>query len=85
MVDPEFEELKQLHNSARYLIPNDLETMQVLPRRALIVGSCLAEVLAPLPKCPTDFILTNNSGELGNSLPKPIEDYDLQVVQVATL
>lgn len=75
-------ELYDKHNGAGYLVPDDLVVSNLLPRRVLLVGSCLADVWKSKFNCPYDFVLTNNLSELPDSPPQAAENYDLQIIQV---
>lgn len=73
--------------AARLRVPNDLQVTPTRIGRALVVGSCLASGLPAalerlLPPCTCDFLLFNNAMELPAEPPRPVGEYDLQVVQV---
>ena len=67
--------------------PDDLAVTPTGVRRVLIVGQCLlAGWSAPLkgaePGAETDFVLFNNAQELASAPPRPVEEYDFQIVGV---
>jgi FkbH-like protein len=82
MTDVSFESLYRRHNGPNYLAPLDLEVSSVRPRRVLVVGSCLAEVWGSQIDCPYDFIMTNNLNKLPEEPPRPVSEYDLQLIQI---
>ncbi len=67
-------------------VPLDLAVGPLpVPRRLLIVGSCLTEVWAQRmerlsPACESDLYW--NVSKLPEAPPRPVEDYDLQIVQL---
>lgn len=76
------------HDGARHRTPTDLAITTREPTRILIVGSCMTAGMADffsfaVPSKPqADHILFNNVGALPSDPPRPIADYDLQVVQI---
>jgi FkbH-like protein len=76
--------IRLTHPTGRsFLSPQDLRHSASGMRRVLLIGSCTAEILHSKfdLDCEVDFILTNNYAELGEP-PRPIEDYDLQIIQL---
>lgn len=76
------------HAGAGYLCPADLRRTEAVPRRILVVGSCLVSALgldaaAAEAGCAADFVLTNNLGRLAPLPPADPASYDLQIVQIA--
>ena len=70
-----------------YRFPQELVVTPTSLRRVMIVGSCLVSVWPEIikkadPGCPCDFFLFNNATQLPANPPHPIEDYDLQIVQI---
>jgi FkbH-like protein len=80
-------EIRLKHRGFHFLAPRDLEVSELPLRRVLVVGSCLIEGLFIDPRnpppCEWDFLLTNNFKELSESPPRPVGEYDFQVVQLA--
>jgi FkbH-like protein len=75
------------HEDSAFRTPSELAVTALLPRRFLIVGSCLvtqfAETIRDLSNgCAGDHVLFNNLGNLPSSPPVPIGEYDLQFIQV---
>jgi FkbH-like protein len=67
--------------------PPDLGVTPLHPRRIVIIGSCLASgwpasIKTAETGCPADYILFNNYAQLAERPPRPVEDYDFQVVQL---
>jgi FkbH-like protein len=77
-----FAALRDAHNGSAYLAPTDLARTPLTIRRALVVGSCLAEEWVAGIGCPADFILLNNLSTLPGAPPRPASEYDLQIVQL---
>ncbi|KAJ3473956.1 hypothetical protein NLI96_g12729 [Meripilus lineatus] len=67
-----------------YHAPNDLQVGDLIPRRILLLGSCLIEAWQRVfaRKCPIDYIQINNLAQLPPSPPRAIDEYDFQIVQV---
>ncbi|MBS0582635.1 MAG: HAD-IIIC family phosphatase [Proteobacteria bacterium] len=75
------------NDTVAFRVPEDLRLSASDLKRILVIGSCLAEGLAATTEsfdegCPSDFILFNNFAELPASPPRPIGEYDFQLVQV---
>jgi FkbH-like protein len=70
-----------------YRTPRDLAVVPTVFRRGLVIGSCLTAAL-PVhfatnePFCEADHILFNNAAMLPPSPPRPVADYDFQLVQM---
>jgi FkbH-like protein len=81
------EEISSQHRGFQFLAPLDLQVNELVPRRVLVVGSCLIQGLFIDPKnpppCECDFILSNNFNELPALPPNPVGEYDFQIVQLA--
>ncbi|MGJ5206468.1 HAD-IIIC family phosphatase [Bradyrhizobium sp. HKCCYLR20261] len=77
--------MSKLIDSRVLRAPEDLAVNPTPPKRVLIVGSCLSEGFAnrmkhlPVP-CESDLFLL---GQPIDVLPRPLEDYDFQIVQLA--
>jgi FkbH-like protein len=74
-------------SEASFRVPADLSVTPTDLRRILVVGSCLSEWLTVkvpewAPNCQTDFLLFNHFAELPVSPPRPIQEYDFQLVQL---
>jgi FkbH-like protein len=74
-------------NNELYRVPADLALTDLPVRRALVVGSCLSKHLIgtfeSVPGgCPCDFVLLTNIGELPANPPRPVAEYDFQLVQL---
>ena len=70
-----------------YRRPQDLAVTPTPLRRVIVVGSCLVAGWPGVlrdgdPGCPVDFFLFNNLPELPPSPPRPVSDYDFQLVQI---
>lgn len=71
-----------------YRVPNDLQRANFAPRRALGIGTCLLRqgIISVFPRlqngCPVDHVLFNHVQTLPEVPPRPIEEYDFQVVQI---
>jgi FkbH-like protein len=70
-----------------YRCPRDLAVTETALRRVLIVGSCLVEgweniFRVSTPPCDGDYVLFNNVGQVPEP-PRPLADYDFQIVQVS--
>jgi FkbH-like protein len=76
------DELRERHNGAHFLHPTDLAVTEALPRRLLVVGSCLAEKWLGHMECGADFVMTNNLNVLPDEPPRRPQEYDLQVIQI---
>ncbi len=53
--------------------------------RALVIGSCFSEHLTEYLRgsnCDADFVLFNNVGQLPSAAPRPMGEYDCQIVQI---
>ena len=75
----------QSHNDHRFRVPADLARSPTQVRRILIIGSCFAwglmhHVDAVLPGAQADHIVYNFVGELAAAPPRPIGDYDFQMI-----
>jgi FkbH-like protein len=77
-----FAALRDAHNGAAYLAPADLSRTPLPIRRALVIGSCLAQEWVGDIACPSDFIFVNNLSGLPDQPPRPASEYDLQIVQL---
>ncbi|MDD5280397.1 HAD-IIIC family phosphatase [Acidithiobacillus sp.] len=69
--------------------PRDLEITPTAFRRILVIGSCLSEafpILIPQewPGVEVDWIALNNVGSPPEQTPNPVEEYDFQLLQIAT-
>lgn len=75
------------HSDHRYRNPIDLRVRDVPIRRALVIGSCLAQAYADYrgfaPHFDCDFVLANFAHDLPSAPPRPIDDYDFQLVSPA--
>src|SRR6516165_780206 len=65
--------------------PNQLALSPTPAKRVLIIGSCFAQGIADhvqraIPGCRCDHILYNHAGELPPEPPRPISEYDFQVI-----
>jgi FkbH-like protein len=65
--------------------PTQLALTPTPVKRLLVIGSCFAYEIsraAPfaIPGCEADYLLYNNVGELPQDPPRPISDYDFQVI-----
>ena len=72
---------------SRYLFPNDLERTPTSIRRVLLVGSCLSDMYGAKFRDATrdvhfDRVMFNNAQDLPEQAPSPIEQYDLQYIQI---
>ena len=69
-----------------FRVPTALRTTPTGLRRLLVIGSCLVEDLVSDPDHPEappgDFVLFNNIARLPDAPPRPIADYDVQIVQI---
>ncbi|TXN15913.1 HAD-IIIC family phosphatase [Methylobacterium sp. WL122] len=69
-----------------FRVPTALRTTPTGLRRILVIGSCLVEDLVSDSDRPEatqgDFVLFNNIGLLPDTPPRPIVDYDVQIVQI---
>ena len=70
-----------------YRCPRDLALTDTPLRRVLIVGSCLVEgweniFRVSTPPCDGDYVLFNNVGQVPEP-PRPLAEYDFQIVQVS--
>jgi FkbH-like protein len=73
------------HTIDEFGVPRALRVTQATPLRALVVGSCFSVNLPPhlrLAGHDGDHVLFNHVGELPPQPPRPLADYDFQVVQV---
>jgi len=77
-----FAALHAVHNGPAYLAPTDLSRTEFTLRRALVVGSCLAEAWVRDIDCPADFVLVNNLSVLPDEPPRAATEYDVQIVQL---
>ena len=71
-----------------YRTPRDLEVTPTPLRRVLLVGSCLVDGWQNVfrlanPPCDGDYVMFNNVGQLPASPPRPLDEYDFQIVQVS--
>ena len=71
----------------RYRVPDELSGAPVVPRRVLLVASCLmihwpAHIYTSDHGCHCDYVLFNHVAELPEAPPHPIAEYDLQMVQL---
>lgn len=67
--------------------PTILTVSELPVKRALVVGSCFSEVIAPymshaFPGIQTDHLIYNFVGVLPDEPPHPLEDYDFHVVML---
>ncbi len=74
------------HNGASFLTPSDLSISPTKIRRVLLIGSCgvqnMARVFTSLGH-NVDFIHRVSRAELPDMPPKPADDYDFQVIEIA--
>jgi FkbH-like protein len=77
-----FAALHEAHNGPAYFAPADLSVTPAALRRALVIGSCLAQEWVGEIDCASDFILVNNLSGLPEAPPLPASAYDLQIVQL---
>jgi FkbH-like protein len=68
-----------------FRVPNRLAVSPIAAKRVLIIGSCFAEGIAHhahrvIPDCQSDYILYNHASELPAEPPRPISEYDFQVI-----
>ena len=77
-------ELYERHNDYRFRAPIDLQIAENPPKRALVIGACFAEGMAVggATFCDTkfDYVSYTNAGELPDQPPRPMEEYDFQLV-----
>ena len=74
-------------NTSEFLFPSDLEITHTPIKKALFIGSCLAEVYvtriqAANPRIKYDFILYNNASDLPVISRDEMGSYDFQYVQL---
>ncbi len=79
--------IRQEHNGYLYRTPVDLAVSDTGIKRAILIGSCLAHRWLGFfhdmaPGCRFDFFISNYVGELPQTPPHPVEDYDFQLVQI---
>lgn len=72
---------------AHYRCPQELAVSAVPLRRLLVIGSCLISGLpiyieSAEDGCPCDYLLVNNAPRLPETPPRPIVDYDFQLLQI---
>src|SRR5579875_2831620 len=65
--------------------PSQLALRFAPAQRILVIGSCFAEgivghVHRAIPECQVDYILYNHYTELPSEPPRPISEYDFQVI-----
>lgn len=70
-----------------FRVPQDLALTQLRIRRCIVLGECLITGYPPYIEnadngCPCDFFLINNVPRLPELPPKPVSDYDFQVLQI---
>ncbi len=70
-----------------YRCPTDLAVTPAVLSHVLIVGSCLSsawpDFISRSPSgCPCDFLVINNSAQLPEAPPRPVQDYDFQFIQI---
>lgn len=75
----------QNHVDFNYIAPKELKVTPAPVRNVLLTGSCLiSNLIGPIATltdgCGVDHILFNHPGDLPSAPPKPIEQYDFQVV-----
>ncbi len=86
MFDPGRERPKKISRQ-RTEFPTNLSLGHLSPKRVLMIGSCFAEGLSSrvkktVPDCECDFILYNFSGELPQSTPQPVPEYDFIIIML---
>lgn len=72
---------------ADFIFPRDLQVTETKISRCLVIGSCMAEDYVKdfkkkNPSVEVDFILFNNADEISDRLPRPINEYDFQFIQI---
>jgi FkbH-like protein len=68
-----------------YRAPRDLRSTPTQLRRALVVGSCLADGFVKVfahAGCPTDYVVANHFADLARAPPRPLSEYDFQFIQL---
>jgi FkbH-like protein len=68
-----------------FVAPKDLERSEIEYRSILLVGSCLAFEWLQLIKSygvQCDYVISNNFSHLPDSAPRPLSDYDFQIIQM---
>jgi FkbH-like protein len=80
-------QIETIINDDVYRCPPDFVVTKTSLRRIIAIGSCLMEgwphvIQNADPGCPCDYFIFNNIGQLPDTPPRPIDNYDFQVVQI---
>jgi FkbH-like protein len=80
-------QLRSKHDGIAYRVPGDLEVTMLVPKRVLLIGSCLLDNWQLMleyiePDCDYDRVLYNNIQELDPFPERLVSDYDFQIVMI---